>query len=47
MFQDMLTAMTANAIRPIIDKVFRFDKAPDAYRYQMEGKHFGKVVIAV
>lgn len=47
MFQDMLTAMTANAIKPIIDKVFRFDKAADAYKYQMEGRHFGKVVIAV
>jgi NADPH:quinone reductase-like Zn-dependent oxidoreductase len=47
MFEDMLQAMTVNRIQPVIDKVFSFEDAPAAYRYQMEGKHFGKVVIRV
>jgi len=47
MFDDMLTAMHVNAIKPVIDRTFSFDEAPQAYRYQMEGKHFGKVVIRV
>lgn len=47
MFEDMLTAMVANAIKPIIDKVFPFEDAAEAYRYQQAGKHFGKVVISV
>ena len=45
MFEDMLAAMTVNDIHPIIDKVFDFQDAASAYQYQMEGKHFGKVVI--
>jgi len=47
MFEDMLAAMTVNRIKPVIDKVFAFEDAAEAYRYQMEGKHFGKVVIRV
>ncbi|MFB6987353.1 zinc-binding dehydrogenase [Streptomyces sp. NPDC056304] len=29
----------------MIDRVFRFDEAVDAYRYVRDGNHFGKVVI--
>jgi NADPH:quinone reductase-like Zn-dependent oxidoreductase len=47
MFEDMLKAMVVNRIKPIIDTVFEFDHAADAYRYQMAGAHFGKVVIRV
>lgn len=47
MYEDMLKAMTMSAIHPIIDKTFEFGDAASAYRYQMEGKHFGKVVITV
>lgn len=47
MFEQMLTAMTVNNIKPVIDKTFAFEDAAEAYRYQMEGKHFGKVVIRV
>jgi len=34
-------------IRPVVDRVFPFDEAKDAYRYLESGKHFGKVAIAV
>ncbi len=47
MFEHMLTAMVVNDIKPIIDKVFPFDQAADAYRHQMAAAHFGKVVITL
>ncbi|HUO93328.1 MAG TPA: NAD(P)-dependent alcohol dehydrogenase [Rhizomicrobium sp.] len=45
MFEDMLAAMRVNAIKPVIDRTFAFKEVAEAYRYQMEGRHFGKVVI--
>ena len=33
--------------RPIIDKVFTFDKAIDAYARMESGNHIGKVVIQI
>ena len=47
MYEDMLAAMTVNKIHPIVDKVYDFQDAAAAYQYQMDGKHFGKVVIRV
>jgi NADPH:quinone reductase-like Zn-dependent oxidoreductase len=47
MFEQMLAAMVVNAIKPVIDRTFAFEDAPEAYRYLMEAKHFGKVVIRV
>jgi NADPH:quinone reductase-like Zn-dependent oxidoreductase len=32
-------------IKPVVDRVFTFDDAQDAYRYMASGAHFGKVVI--
>jgi NADPH:quinone reductase-like Zn-dependent oxidoreductase len=47
MFEDMLRSMTVSDIHPVIDRVFGFDEAAEAYRY-LEGQgHFGKVVIQV
>jgi NADPH:quinone reductase-like Zn-dependent oxidoreductase len=34
-------------IQPVVDRVFTFDQAKEAYRYMESGSHFGKVVIAV
>lgn len=34
-------------VQPVVDRVFDFDHAPDAYRYMESGAHFGKVVVAV
>jgi NADPH:quinone reductase-like Zn-dependent oxidoreductase len=31
----------------VVDRVFPFDQAREAYRYLESGAHFGKVVIAV
>jgi NADPH:quinone reductase-like Zn-dependent oxidoreductase len=31
----------------VVDRIFPFADAAAAYKYQLEGKHFGKVVISV
>jgi NADPH:quinone reductase-like Zn-dependent oxidoreductase len=46
MYEAMNAAVAANRIKPVIDRTFPFDKALDAYRYQLSGAHFGKVAIA-
>ena len=45
MFEQMNRAIDTNAIRPIIDRIFPFDEAVAAYRYQDAGKFIGKIVI--
>ena len=47
MFLAMNRAIEANAIKPVIDKVFAFADAPAAYRHMASGSHFGKIVIQV
>jgi NADPH:quinone reductase-like Zn-dependent oxidoreductase len=47
LFEDLNTAIETNKIKPMIDRVFPFEKAVDAYNYQMAGQVFGKVVITV
>jgi NADPH:quinone reductase-like Zn-dependent oxidoreductase len=47
MFEAMNRAIAANAIRPVIDKVFGFDEAKAAYQHMASGAHFGKIVIRV
>jgi NADPH:quinone reductase-like Zn-dependent oxidoreductase len=45
MFEAMNRAIALHRLRPVIDRVFAFADAPDAYRYLKSGAHFGKVVI--
>lgn len=47
MFNAMNRAITQAGLRPVIDRTFPFDEAPEAYRYLESGSHFGKVVIRV
>ena len=47
MFASMNAAIAANGLRPVVDSVFAFAEAPDAYRYLADRNHFGKVCIAV
>ncbi len=44
-FRDMLAAIAANRIKPVVDAEFDLEKTKDAFRYLEAGKHFGKVVI--
>lgn len=41
----MLRAVSQHRLRPIIDKVFAFTEARDAYRYFQQGDVFGKVIV--
>ncbi len=43
--RDAVAALAGAGITPVIDRVFGFDEAPQAYRYLAEAGHFGKVVI--
>jgi NADPH:quinone reductase-like Zn-dependent oxidoreductase len=47
MFEAMNRAVEANAIKPVIDKVFPFAEAKAAYHHMAAGAHFGKIVIGV
>ena len=47
MFENLNQALSANALHPIVDRVFPFDAVRDAYEYLASGAHFGKVVIKV
>ncbi|KAG1733710.1 hypothetical protein EDB19DRAFT_1830842 [Suillus lakei] len=44
-FEDMNRLLTAHKIRPVVDKVFPFEEATEAYAYLESQKHVGKVVI--
>lgn len=48
-FKDMIRLMCAHpeTTRPCIDKVFRFEKAKEAFAYLESQAHVGKVVINV
>jgi NADPH:quinone reductase-like Zn-dependent oxidoreductase len=45
-FEALNRAIQAHAIEPVIDRVFAFAEAVEAYRYYETSKPFGKVVIA-
>ncbi|HEY4360060.1 MAG TPA: NAD(P)-dependent alcohol dehydrogenase [Bryobacteraceae bacterium] len=47
MFEDLLRAIEVNGIKPVIDKVFPFEDAPDAFRHLSSGDFMGKVVITI
>lgn len=46
-FERMNAAVEANAMRPVIDKVFPFEQAREAFEYQLGGRHFGKIAISI
>jgi NADPH:quinone reductase-like Zn-dependent oxidoreductase len=47
MFEDMNRAIDVNKIKPVVDKVFPFEKTADAFRCQAAGDFVGKVVITI
>ncbi|MGW4568331.1 zinc-dependent alcohol dehydrogenase family protein [Streptomyces sp. NPDC004561] len=44
---DLVRAVDVNAIRPVIDQVFPFAEARDAFAYYLSGQAFGKVVVGI
>lgn len=47
MAEDLCRFVQATRIKPVIDRVFRFDEAPQAYEHLAAERHFGKVVVQV
>jgi len=43
--EDMIRAITANRMQPVIDRSFPLQEIGEAFRYSEAGKHFGKVGI--
>lgn len=46
-FRDMLAAMTAAKLKPVISNVVPFSRARDAFALMRDGSHFGKIVVDV
>ncbi len=47
MFEDMNRAISLHQMRPVIDRVFAFEEAREAYGLMERGGHFGKIVVRV
>lgn len=45
MFESMNRAISQAKLAPVVDRVFPFGEAVEAFRYMESGAHFGKVVI--
>ncbi len=41
--QDFVRAIDATGLRPVIDRTFALDRLADAFRYEEEAQHFGKI----
>ncbi|CAG9177203.1 zinc-dependent alcohol dehydrogenase family protein [Cupriavidus pinatubonensis] len=44
---DMVRALDATGIRPVIDRHFPLESMADAFRYQASNQHFGKIVLDI
>ncbi|MEP7214593.1 MAG: NAD(P)-dependent alcohol dehydrogenase [Acidobacteriota bacterium] len=47
MFEDLNLALAVGKVRPVIDRVFDFEQAPEALNYMQSGSHFGKIVVRI
>jgi NADPH:quinone reductase-like Zn-dependent oxidoreductase len=47
MMEAMVKAFAVAKTRAVVDKDFAFDQLAEAYRYQIGGSHFGKIVVSV
>ena len=47
MFEDMAELIAQHELHPVVDDVFDFAKAKNAYRRMRDATHLGKLVICV
>ncbi|WP_081754952.1 zinc-binding dehydrogenase [Paenibacillus durus] len=45
MFETMNRAIEHNGLRPVVDRMFPFERAVEALQYLAEGSYFGKICI--
>lgn len=46
-FEGLNRALDSHAIHPVVDRVFRFEEAREAFEHLAAGRHFGKVCVNV
>jgi NADPH:quinone reductase-like Zn-dependent oxidoreductase len=44
---DLIRAIDANGIKPVLDEHFPLERLADAFRRQVSGAHFGKIVVDI
>ena len=47
MYEDMIRAIALSGLKPVVDRVFHFEDAREAFRYLEAAGHVGKVVISI
>ncbi len=47
MFEHMNAEIARTKLKPVVDRVFKFDEAKAAFQHLAAGAHFGKVCIRV
>ncbi len=47
MQQDFVRALDGLALRPVLDRVFPMEQAAEAFRYEQDGRHFGKIGLEI
>jgi NADPH:quinone reductase-like Zn-dependent oxidoreductase len=47
MFEEMNAAITTAELHPVIDRVFAFDQAGEAFLHMQSASHFGKIVVRI
>jgi hypothetical protein len=45
MFESMAAAIDRNRLKPVVDRRFAFNAAPEALRLMQAGRHFGNIVV--
>ena len=45
--QDLIRALEASSLRPVIDRTFALDDIGAAFRHQESQKHFGKICLEI
>lgn len=46
-FREYLSFVTRHDLRPVIDSTFPLDRLGEAFAYQLQGSHFGKIVVTL
>jgi NADPH:quinone reductase-like Zn-dependent oxidoreductase len=45
--QDMVRAIEANDLHPVLDRSFPLEEIAQAFRHEEAGRHFGKICLEV
>jgi NADPH:quinone reductase-like Zn-dependent oxidoreductase len=45
--QNFVRALDNLPLRPVIDRIFPLEDAAEAFRYELAGRHFGKIGLTV